>query len=118
MSPAAIDVAGVFPVARSGRPEGLSLDHLCEANDRVQRRTQLMAHIGKELRFGATRRLSFGMRPHQIAAGRLEPLLYRGKLGSHGGKLAVTRPEVCRQLLALAPPCKGLRGRLMKTSPD
>ena len=58
------DVAAVAVVA--DRTVGLVIDHLAEADDRVQRRAQLMAHIGQE----------FGLH----AAGGLGPVLGRGQL--------------------------------------
>ena len=46
------NILGVFGVARDAdRPHRLILDDLGEADDRVQGRAQLMAHIGEELRF-------------------------------------------------------------------
>ncbi len=59
-----VDVVRVFLVGRHGvRPENLALHHLGEAEDGVERRAQLVAHLREELRlrdvraFGAAARL-------------------------------------------------------------
>ena len=46
---------------RADRPEHLVLHHLAEADDGVERRAQLMAHIGEEFRLRPARRLGAGL---------------------------------------------------------
>src|SRR3546814_20719363 len=49
---AGMDVAGIGPVhVAAERTEHLLLHHLREADDRVQRRAQFVAHVGEECRF-------------------------------------------------------------------
>src|SRR5579862_1314281 len=58
MASAARDVGGVFAVARVAvRAEELARDDLREADDGVQRRAQLVTHIGEEARLGGARGL-------------------------------------------------------------
>ena len=46
------DQTDIFGLPRLERPGNPVLQHLGEAEDRIERRAQLMAHIGEELRFG------------------------------------------------------------------
>ncbi len=58
MRPRTVDEARILFVVRiADRPEHLRLDHLREAEHGVQRRAQLMAHIGEEGGFGVARLL-------------------------------------------------------------
>jgi hypothetical protein len=58
MGTAARDIGGVFEIARVADGTGnLPADELGEANDGIERRAELVADIGEELRFGAARRL-------------------------------------------------------------
>jgi hypothetical protein len=44
---------GIVLIGRdSDRPHDLTVDHLAEPDNRVERRAQLVAHIGEEHRFG------------------------------------------------------------------
>ena len=54
IAPAGMDVAGIGEIARIlHRPQMLVLHHFGKAHDGVQRRAQLMAHIGEEGGLGA-----------------------------------------------------------------
>ena len=64
-------------VRRSALGVGLLLEHLAVADDRVQRRPQLVAHVGQEL---ALRRLACSAGPLRPAARRS----CRGTLGDVG----------------------------------
>src|SRR5262249_60424211 len=69
---AAPDVVQILPVAlATDRAVHLLDDHVGEADDRVERRAQLVAHHGQELRFGAVG--AFGVVPgaEQLRLGRL-----------------------------------------------
>ena len=58
MSAAPADIIDIVAIALVGdRPEGLAQHDLGETDDRVQRRAQLVAHHGQELRLGAARAL-------------------------------------------------------------
>src|SRR3546814_17529117 len=64
------DVAAVFAILRvAERPHHLFLQHLRKAEDRVQRRTQLVAHVGEKVRLGPAGgfRLLLGL--HQLLLG-------------------------------------------------
>ena len=54
MLAAVTNIAGIFDIHRQAiGAEGIVGDDLREADDRVERRAKLMAHIGEELAFGA-----------------------------------------------------------------
>src|SRR3546814_2004581 len=60
---AVVDVDGVLAVPLiAHRAEQLVLDDLGEPDDGVQRRAQLVAHVGKEVGLGATGQLGFLLR--------------------------------------------------------
>ena len=48
-------------LARADRPQHLRLDHLAEADDGIERRAQLMAHVGEEFRLRAVGRFGPGL---------------------------------------------------------
>ena len=52
-----VDLRRIFDVVRADLAERLVADQLREANDGIQRRAQLVAHVGEEFRLGAARRL-------------------------------------------------------------
>ena len=60
---AAVDVAANIRCTcrEPMRPEHLRLHHFAEADDGVERRAQLMAHVGEEFRLGAVGRLGAGL---------------------------------------------------------
>ena len=60
--PGLVDVVQVLPVAGAAdRTEDLVLDDLREADDGVERRAQLVAHLGEELRAAALGQLGVGL---------------------------------------------------------
>ena len=61
-----LDVLGVVTVVRlADRPQGLVLNDLREADDRVERVAQLVAHVGQELGFRPVGDLGLVLRRHQ-----------------------------------------------------
>src|SRR3546814_15235189 len=89
MLAAVADVGGIFSIAFvAQRPEQFALDELREADDRVQWRPQLMAHVRQELRLrmaGGFRGLLGGTQP--LAA----PFPY-GHVEPHDESDALVRP--------------------------
>jgi len=58
MLPAGVEIVGVFEIfAVADRPQDFVGDDLGKADHRIERRAQLVAHIGEEFGFGAQRRL-------------------------------------------------------------
>ncbi len=67
MAAARRDIGGVADIAAvTERPEELRLHQLGEADHRIERRPQLMAHVGEELRLGAARLLGRLARGEQL----------------------------------------------------
>src|SRR6185437_13995874 len=61
--------AGVFPLFGLDRPRETLPDHFRKADDRVERRAQLMADVCQELRFGLARGFRSLFRASQVALG-------------------------------------------------
>src|SRR5690606_26482444 len=73
MPAAAVDVLGIFPVARAPeRSEELTAQDVGEAEDGVQRRPQLMAHDGEKLRLRPIRQLRSLLGQSQFLLSSLE----------------------------------------------
>src|SRR3546814_12481875 len=75
---ALVDVGGIALVLRAAeRAQQLALHDFREADDGVQRRAQLMAHVGQELRLGAVGELGALLGADQ----RLLALTQGGEIG-------------------------------------
>jgi len=109
-----MDVAGVFAVARGGRPKSLERDDFREPDDRAQGRAQLVAHVGQELGLYPAGGLDLGTRTHDLAVGRLEPVVRQGELSVRRGKAAMAGLELCRQPVSLAAESESLRDRAVQ----
>ena len=107
-----MDVAGIVPVRRHAvRPENFRLHHLGETQNGVERRAQLVAHLGEEARFGdigglgaaagfvgdrfrllelADQRVLFGARFQRGERGRIKPVGEQREIAfggqRHGGE--------------------------------
>ena len=66
---ALVDEAGIFFLSRLKRSGDPALEHLGEAEDGIQRRAQLVAHIGEKLRLGQVGGLGRGFGLAQAALG-------------------------------------------------
>ena len=64
-----VDVMGIFAVApRADRPQYFRRDQLREAQNRIERRSQLVTHIGEERRFRSVRGLRFEAFAQRVVA--------------------------------------------------
>ena len=82
--PAAADVAAIFVIfLGTERPEHIGFHDLGESDDRVERRAQLMAHIGEEFRFRLIGFFGAGLFGG-IFLGQFRRALLRGAQVRHG----------------------------------
>ena len=82
MVPRRDDVIEVLRLLLVHRADHLVLQHLREADDRVERRPQLVGHVGQELRLVLTRRLELGVEAPQLVVHPVDVGAQRAELVS------------------------------------
>ena len=87
MLAAGVDVARIFGIARRDGAEQARHDRLGIADDGVERRPELVAHVGEEIRLGPARRLGRFLRGDGVLLG----LAQLGHVGEGGDDAAVGR---------------------------
>ena len=91
VAPGGEDLLEVGDEALLAQVVGLLLEHLAVADDGVERRAQLVAHVGQEGALGAVRGHRLVARERQLALGLLEGIVLPGQLGRPLLHLALER---------------------------